>query len=74
MTQEESTTTIITENRGNISSEAIQVVKDAGYTDGDILEIVLNVVANTLTNYVNHIAETEIDFPLVEAGKYTVAN
>ncbi len=62
----------ITKNRGKISTEEIQAAKLAGYTDEDILEIVLNVVSNTLTNYVNHIAETEIDFPKVEAGKFTV--
>jgi alkylhydroperoxidase family enzyme len=62
----------ITENRGQVSTEAINTVKEAGYNDGDILEIVLNVVSNTLTNYVNHIAQTEIDFPKVESGKFTV--
>ncbi len=62
----------VTKNRGNVSSEELAAAKAAGYNDGDILEIVLNVVANTLTNYVNHIAETEIDFPSVEAGKFTV--
>ena len=62
----------VTRNRGNVTSNDIQAVKEAGYNDGDILEIVLNVVANTLTNYVNHIAETEIDFPKVEAGKFGV--
>lgn len=62
----------ITKNRGNVTSEEIKAFKEAGYNDSDVLEIVLNVVANTLTNYVNHIAETEIDFPKVEAGKYTL--
>ncbi len=64
---------LVTKNRGVVSNEALQAVKDAGYTDGDVLEIVLSVVANTLTNYVNHIAETEVDFPKVEAGKFAVA-
>ena len=62
----------VTKKRGQVSAEAIQTVKDAGYNDGDILEIVLNVVSNTLTNYVNHIAKTEVDFPSVEAGKFVV--
>lgn len=60
----------VTKNRGQVSSEAIAKVKAAGFNDGDVLEIVLNVVANTLTNYVNHIAETEIDFPVIESGKF----
>lgn len=58
----------VTAKRGLVSAESLQAVKDAGYTDEDILEVVLNVVSNTLTNYVNHIAETEIDFPEVKAG------
>ncbi len=61
----------VTKDKGNVSAEAIAEVKAAGYNDGDVLEIVLNVVANTLTNYINHIAETEVDFPKVEAGKFT---
>jgi len=64
----------ITKSRGQVSSEAIQDIKAAGYNDSDILEIVLNVVSNTLTNYVNHLAQTEVDFPSVEAGKFAVAN
>ncbi|ALJ05762.1 peroxidase [Pseudalgibacter alginicilyticus] len=62
----------ITAKRGQVSNEAIKNIKAAGYNDGDILEIVLNVVSNTLTNYVNHIAQTKIDFPNVEAGKFSV--
>ncbi|WP_412987007.1 carboxymuconolactone decarboxylase family protein [Pontimicrobium sp. IMCC45349] len=64
----------VTKNRGQVSTEAINAVKAAGYNDGDILEIVLNVVSNTLTNYVNHIAETEIDFPEVKSGQFSVLN
>ena len=63
----------VTKNRGQVSTEEIKAVKEAGFNDSDVLEIVLNVVSNTLTNYVNHIAETEVDFPSVEAGKFTVA-
>ncbi|CAM1341539.1 carboxymuconolactone decarboxylase family protein [Tenacibaculum amylolyticum] len=62
----------VTRNRGQVSTEEIEAAKAAGYSDSDILEIVLNVVSNTLTNYVNHIAETEIDFPKVEAGKFSI--
>ncbi len=60
----------VTRNKGVVSTEALQQFKTAGYDDSDVLEVVLNVVANTLTNYVNHIAETEIDFPAVQAGKF----
>ena len=39
----------------------------AGYSDAEVVEIVLHVALNTLTNYVNEVAETAIDFPAVKA-------
>jgi alkylhydroperoxidase family enzyme len=51
------------ETRGFVSDDDIAVVRAAGYDDGGIAEIVANVVANIFTNYINHVADTEIDFP-----------
>ena len=34
-----------------------------------VIEIVLHVALNTWTNYINLVAETDIDFPVVEARK-----
>lgn len=51
--------------RGRVSAAEVDAVKAAGYTDAQILEIVLHVAANTLTNYVNTVAATDIDFPVV---------
>ncbi len=53
--------------RGHVSDADIRAVKDAGYSDAQIIEIVLHVALNTLTNYVNVVAKTEIDFPVVTA-------
>ncbi|GAB1307874.1 hypothetical protein KH5_05570 [Urechidicola sp. KH5] len=64
----------ITRNRDQVSSDAIVAFKNDRYDNGNALEEVLNVVANTLANYVNHLAETEIDFPTVEAGKFSILN
>jgi uncharacterized peroxidase-related enzyme len=51
--------------RGEVSDEALARVKAAGFTDGDIAEIVANVAVNIFTNYFNHVARTEVDFPVV---------
>lgn len=51
--------------RGHVTDADVQAVKDAGYNDAQIIEIVLHVALNTLTNYVNVVAGTEIDFPVV---------
>jgi uncharacterized peroxidase-related enzyme len=53
--------------RGHVSDADIKAVKDAGYNDAQLIEIVLHVALNTLTNYVNEVAKTEIDFPVVTA-------
>lgn len=59
----------VTKLRGHIPNQAFTEVKAAGYTDAQIIEIVQHVALNTWTNYINSIGETEIDFPVVKAGK-----
>lgn len=51
--------------RGNVSDEGLAAVKAAGYADGEIAEIIANVALNIFTNYFNHVARTEVDFPKV---------
>jgi hypothetical protein len=36
-----------------------------GYGDAQVLEIVLHVALDTLTNYVDEVARTDVDFPVV---------
>jgi uncharacterized peroxidase-related enzyme len=55
-------------NRGEVSDADLQAVKGAGFSDGEIGEIVANVALNIFTNYFNEIAKTEIDFPKVQLG------
>jgi uncharacterized peroxidase-related enzyme len=53
----------LTQLRGHVSEEDLRAVKQAGYTDAQVIEIVLHVALNTLTNYINETVKTEIDFP-----------
>lgn len=53
----------IVEKRGWVTDEDVTKVRDAGYSDGELAEIVANVAQNIFTNYFNHVAETVIDFP-----------
>ena len=59
----------VVEKRGFVSNEDLEAVRTAGYDSAAIIEIIGNVVVNIMTNYVNHIAETDIDFPVVELGQ-----
>lgn len=57
----------VVDKRGFTTDEDVRAAREAGLTDSDIVETIANVVANIFTNYINHIAQTEIDFPVVEA-------
>lgn len=63
----------ITDSRGRPGEAALQAARNAGLDDGDILETIANVTANIFTNYANHIADTEIDFPVVRTGTQAAA-
>lgn len=60
---------VLVRERGQVGDAALAAVKLAGYSDGQILEIILHVALNTFTNYVNEALQTEIDFPVVTARK-----
>ncbi|GJL70264.1 MAG: alkyl hydroperoxide reductase AhpD [Nitrospirales bacterium] len=52
-------------NRGWVSDGEVAKLRKAGLSEGDIVELVANISLTLFTNYFNHIAATEIDFPSV---------
>ena len=50
---------------GTIPSVQFEAVKDAGYSDADLVEISLTVALTAFTNVFNRINDTAIDFPAV---------
>lgn len=54
--------------RGELGEAGLEEARSAGLTDGDIIETVANVALNIFSNYINHIAQTIIDFPEVKPG------
>jgi len=56
----------VTESRGVIPDDAFNVYVGQGLTPELMTEIVANVALNLFTNYINHLADTEIDFPIVD--------
>ncbi len=55
----------IVENRGWVSDEDLAKLRKLGFSQGDIVELIANISLTLFTNYFNHVAETEIDFPEV---------
>lgn len=49
--------------RGLVQDADLAAVRAAGFDDAGIVEIVANVALNVLTNYLNNVAATDIDFP-----------
>lgn len=52
-------------DRGFVSDGDLAAVREAGYGDGEIGEIIGAVALNVFTNYFNSVARTEVDFPPV---------
>lgn len=55
----------VTEQRGQLRDEQLQAARVAGLDDARIVEVVAQVSLLTLTNYLNNLAATEVDFPPV---------
>lgn len=59
----------VAQERGRVSARDVVEVRNAGYSDAEIVEIVGHVALNVLTNYINEVFETDIDFPVFEAAR-----
>lgn len=57
----------VTITRGALTDQDIADARATGLSNEQLIEVTAHVVLNSLTNYVNHIAATEIDFPVVKA-------
>ena len=53
----------VTLTRGRLSDKQIAAAREAGLDDGKIVDVIAQVSLLTLTNYLNNVAQTEVDFP-----------
>lgn len=58
----------IVETRGWVTDDDLSGVRQAGYTDAQIVEIVGNAALSLFTNYFNHVVDTDADFPAPAAA------
>ena len=56
----------ILETRGQVTDADIADARSEGLSDADVTEVVAQVALNQFTNYLNNVARTDIDFPVVE--------
>lgn len=57
----------VVRERGQVTGTDVDAVRDAGFSDAQIVEILAVTAENIFTNLLNIVAETEIDFPVVQA-------
>ena len=57
----------VAQTRGHVADSDLVALRAAGFDEAQSIEIVLNVALNVLTNYVNNVAQTDVDFPVVQA-------
>lgn len=57
----------VAKSRGKVSDADVATLRLAGFDEAAAIEIVANVAVNVLTNYINNVALTDIDFPVVQA-------
>ena len=59
----------VARDRGRVADADIEAVREAGFSDGQIVEIIAVVAENIFTNLLNVVAGTDIDFPVVQANQ-----
>ncbi|WP_278923109.1 carboxymuconolactone decarboxylase family protein [Pseudophaeobacter profundi] len=47
--------------RGNVSQEQMKTFFDAGFDHRAVLDVILGLAQKTMSNYINHVAETPVD-------------
>ena len=65
----------VLESRVKVSNQQLAAVLDAGLGDAEIVEIVASVVLGCFTNFLNNLAQTELDVPRVApVGGFSSSN
>jgi uncharacterized peroxidase-related enzyme len=57
----------VVDQRGHIDDAEFNRVKDAGFTDSELVEIVALSVQYLLTNYISNVFEIDLDFPTLDS-------
>lgn len=56
---------LLVERRGQVTAAEVQAVRDQGWGDEHVVEVIAQVALNLFTNYVNIALDVPVDFPTV---------
>jgi uncharacterized peroxidase-related enzyme len=55
----------LVDGRGQVTAADVQALRQAGFSDGQVVEVIAHVALNLFTNYTNIALDTPVDFPAV---------
>ena len=55
---------VITENKGRVDSTVVDVFYAAGYNDGNLVDLILQISDKIAMNYLHNLTQIKIDFPV----------
>lgn len=58
----------VVQDRAVVSNKVLDDLRNSGFNDEEVVEIIAHIGLNIFTNYFNHIADTEVDFPFVSTA------
>lgn len=58
----------LVEHKGDVTAEELNAVRQAGYGDAELVEIIVHVGMNLLTNILGRASRVDIDFPRVASN------
>ncbi|HEX9514115.1 MAG TPA: carboxymuconolactone decarboxylase family protein [Puia sp.] len=59
-------TASIVKNKGRAANDAVERFFEAGYTEANLIDVIIVVGDKIISNYLHNLTEIEIDFPLAE--------
>ena len=57
---------LLVDGRGQVSTAQVQALRDAGFDDAQVVEVIAHVALNLFTNYLNVALDVPVDFPGVK--------
>ena len=59
-------TASVAENRGKATAASKELFFEAGYTEANMIDVIIVVGDKTISNYIHNLTHLEIDFPIAE--------
>ncbi|MFA5683836.1 MAG: peroxidase-related enzyme [Lysobacteraceae bacterium] len=56
----------VVEQRAQVDAADVARLREAGFDDGEIVELIAHVALNLFTNYINVALDVPVDFPLID--------